>query len=179
MCVLVNSRFVENPLRWYCMTPVILRWGCYTFCQSALQRTRLEVESPARHQWVHSVCCAVMMARIFPCLRYNLYTPSAEGGGNVSRSAAVVPTFWLALAKAGHWPPSRLMAGATHLAWAWVAARSTMRILSTSSMGMCRGVSYSWAMVTACLSANLLRYCATSCKLLAYWCDIPPLTKDG
>jgi hypothetical protein len=29
MCVLVNSRFTENPSTWFCMTPVILRWGCY------------------------------------------------------------------------------------------------------------------------------------------------------
>jgi hypothetical protein len=43
-------------------------------------------------------------------------TPLVEGGDNVSRRVAVAATFWLALAKVGHWPLSWLMVGATPLA---------------------------------------------------------------
>jgi hypothetical protein len=70
------------------------------FCQSALERTRLEVESLARRQRAQSACYVAAMVGIFPNWRYNLSTPSAEGGGNMSRSAAVATTFRLALVKA-------------------------------------------------------------------------------
>jgi hypothetical protein len=36
---------------------------------------------------------------------YNLSTPSLDGGGNVSRSAAIVAMFWIALVNAERWPP--------------------------------------------------------------------------
>jgi hypothetical protein len=75
------------------------------FFQSALEQTGLEVESLACRQWPHSAFRAVAMVRISPSWRYNVSTPSAEGGGNVSRNAFTAPTSWLALAKAGHWPP--------------------------------------------------------------------------
>jgi hypothetical protein len=55
------------------------------------------------------------MVRISPSWQYNLSTPSVEDGGNVSRSMSVVATFWLALVKVGHPPPSPLTAdGGSH-----------------------------------------------------------------
>jgi hypothetical protein len=56
------------------------------------------------------------MARISLRWRYNLSTPSTEGGGNMSKSMAVAARFRLALVKVEHWPPSQLMLGATPLA---------------------------------------------------------------
>jgi hypothetical protein len=61
-------------------------------------------------QRAHSTDCVVAMARISPSRCYNLSIPSAEGGGNVSRGVVASATFWLALAKVGHWPP---------LGWCW------------------------------------------------------------
>jgi hypothetical protein len=69
---------------------------------------------------------------------------------------------WLALAKVGHWPPSRLMVGAAPSTRAQVVVKSTVRILSTSSTCMC-----GWAAVDACLPTNLLHRCVASCLLLA------------
>jgi hypothetical protein len=53
-----------------------------------------------------------------------------------------VTTSWFALAKAGHWPLSRLVAGATSLALARVVAWSTIRILSATGMGFSHGGSH-------------------------------------
>jgi hypothetical protein len=75
------------------------------FCQSALERTGLEVESLARHQWAHSACCTTAMVRISPSWWYNFSTLSAYGGGNVSRRVVAAATFWKALAKVWHYPP--------------------------------------------------------------------------
>jgi hypothetical protein len=54
---------------------------------------------------VHSAYYTAVMARIFPSWWKNLFTPSAEGGCNVSKSVVTVATFWLALAKVRHYPP--------------------------------------------------------------------------
>jgi hypothetical protein len=35
MCVLINSRFTENPSMWSWLTLVILRWGCYNTLSSS------------------------------------------------------------------------------------------------------------------------------------------------
>jgi hypothetical protein len=42
------------------------------------------------------------------------------------------------------------------------AARSTVRTLFASSVGMCRGGSNGWAMVIACMPVSLLRHCTAS-----------------
>jgi hypothetical protein len=89
----------------------------------------------AWHQRAHCAYFTAMMLRISPSWWYNLFTSSTEGGGNMSRSVAIVATFWLALAKVGRYPSLQLMAGVIPLAWARVAVRSTMRILSNSSIG--------------------------------------------
>jgi hypothetical protein len=89
------------------------------FSQSALERTRLEVESHARHQREHSVCDAATMVRISPSWRYNLSSPleDAVGGGIILRRVAVAAMFCLALVKEGRCPPpSQLMVGVTLLA---------------------------------------------------------------
>jgi hypothetical protein len=65
---------------------------------------------------------------------------SVEGGCNVSRSVATAATFWLALAMPP--PPSWLVVGVTPLAGAQMVVRSSIRILSASSMGLCCGSSY-------------------------------------
>jgi hypothetical protein len=54
---------------------------------------------------VHSAYYTAVMVRIFPSWWKNLFTPSAEGGCNVSKSVVTVATFWLALAKVRHYPP--------------------------------------------------------------------------
>jgi hypothetical protein len=79
------------------------------------------------------------MEMISPGWQCNLSTLLVEGGGNVSRSVATAAMFWHALAQAGHWPPSWLVVGATSLARARVAVRSTVRILSASGVGLCHG----------------------------------------
>jgi hypothetical protein len=43
MCVLVNSHFAENLSMWSCMTPIFLRWGCYTGRAAASSRSRPSV----------------------------------------------------------------------------------------------------------------------------------------
>jgi hypothetical protein len=45
--------------------------------------------------------------------------------------------------------------------------RSTIIILSTSSVGLCHGGSCSWAMVVACLPVSLVHRCAALCTTLA------------
>jgi hypothetical protein len=132
------------------------------FRQSALERSTLDGESLVQHHRAHSTSCVVAMVMISPSWRCNPSTLSVEGGGNVSRSMAAVATFWLALVKAGHWPLSRLV-----VARAWVAVRSTIRILSSTGVGLCCGGSNAWAAVTVCLSVSLLHCCATSHSVLA------------
>jgi hypothetical protein len=58
----------------------------------------------------------VVMPRMSFSWWYTLSTSSVEGVGKVSRSAATVATFWLALANTGCYIPSWLMAAATSLA---------------------------------------------------------------
>jgi hypothetical protein len=104
-------------------------------CQLTLKRTGLRIETPARRWMEVFTCRASAMVRISLSWRYTLSTPSAEGAANVSRSTATVVTFWLALVKAGHGPPSRLMAGAMPLGRAWEVVRSTVTTRSVLSMG--------------------------------------------
>jgi hypothetical protein len=86
----------------------------------------------------------------------------------MSRSATTVTMYWLALAKEGRCAPSRPMAGATPLAYAWVAVRSTIWTLFASSMGMCHDGFNGWAVVIACLTASILHHLAASYSVLAY-----------
>jgi hypothetical protein len=48
-----------------------------------------------------SACCTVMVLRMLFSHWYTSPTPSVDGAGNVSKSAATATTFWLALAKVG------------------------------------------------------------------------------
>jgi hypothetical protein len=48
-----------------------------------------------------STCYAAAVSRMLFSHRYTMPTPSVEDAGNVSRSAAVAATFWLALVKEG------------------------------------------------------------------------------
>jgi hypothetical protein len=61
------------------------------FCQLALARTGLEVES-TRHQRAHSACYTATMACISANWQYSLSTPSTEGGGNLFRGVADMAT---------------------------------------------------------------------------------------
>jgi hypothetical protein len=74
------------------------------FHQLALERSGLEVEFLVWRHWAHSTSAVVVMVMISPSWWCNLSTQSVEGGGNLSRSVAVVAMFWLALAKAGCCP---------------------------------------------------------------------------
>jgi hypothetical protein len=60
------------------------------FCQSALGRSRLEVESSARRHRAHLTSYVVKMGRISPSWRCILSTPSVKGRSNVFRSVVVV-----------------------------------------------------------------------------------------
>jgi hypothetical protein len=90
------------------------------FYHPAFERPGLENETSARHWREFFACCDVVMLRMSFSWWYTLSTPSMEGAGNVSRTAAATVIFWLALAKTGHCTPSRLMVAATSLVQAQV-----------------------------------------------------------
>jgi hypothetical protein len=60
------------------------------FCQQALERPMLGIETPARRWRELSSCSAVALVRISPNWRYNLSTPSTEFAGNMLKSAAIM-----------------------------------------------------------------------------------------
>jgi hypothetical protein len=103
-------------------------------CQSVLAQTGLGVGSD-RHQRAHSSSCAVTMAWISANWRYILSSLSVVSRGEVLRGLAVAASVW---------PPSQLAEGATSLARGWVELKSTIRILSTSSVGPCCGDMCGW-----------------------------------
>jgi hypothetical protein len=72
------------------------------------------------------------------------------------------------LGEGGVLPPSRLMARVASLAYARVVVRSTVRILSSSSVGLCWGNSYGWATMITCLPVILPHRCTTSCSASTY-----------
>jgi hypothetical protein len=74
------------------------------FCQPALGRLELGVETPAQCWREYSAYCAVLMVRISPSWRYNLSTALVECAGSMSRSVATAAMFWLALAMVGIGP---------------------------------------------------------------------------
>jgi hypothetical protein len=119
-------------------------------CRLALAQTGVGVELD-RCQWAHSASCTTVMVWISANWQYILSTPSMVNGGEVLRGLA---------AAASVWPPSRLVEGATSLARAWVEAKSTIRILSALSVGLCRGVVCGLATVVTCLPVSLLHHCA-------------------
>jgi hypothetical protein len=98
-------------------------------CQLVLAQTRLEVGSD-RHQWAHSASCAMVMVWISASWQYTLSTSSAVGAGEAFKGSAAVASVK---------PPSRLAEEATPFPRAWVEAKSTIRILSSSSAGSCHG----------------------------------------
>jgi hypothetical protein len=63
------------------------------FCQPTREQLVSGIETPTQWWREHSACCAVAMVRSSPRWWYNLSTPSTEGVGNVSRSAATTATF--------------------------------------------------------------------------------------
>jgi hypothetical protein len=71
------------------------------FCQSALERSGPEVESPVWRNRAHSASCMVVMVMISPSWQCNLSTLSLDDRGNVLRSMPAMTIFWLALAKSG------------------------------------------------------------------------------
>jgi hypothetical protein len=71
------------------------------FCQADLERLRHEIETPAWHRRELSAFWVAAMPRMSFSWWYTLSTPSVEGVGNMSKSAAVAATFWMALTKAG------------------------------------------------------------------------------
>jgi hypothetical protein len=94
------------------------------FCWSALERLGIRTETPAQCHRELSACFAVVMPRMSFSVRYTLSTPSAEGVGKVSRSAAATAMFWLTLAKVGRGLPLLFMVAAMSLAWPRTVARS-------------------------------------------------------
>jgi hypothetical protein len=88
---------------------------------------------------------------------YILYIQLAVSRGEVLGGLATAASVY---------PPSRLVEGATSLARAWVEAKSTIRILSASSAGSCRGDMRGWATVAACLPTTLLHHCLDTCSVL-------------
>jgi hypothetical protein len=98
-CMLLPDAFGPGPLgprlcrSWSLCPPQREFCTLALFHQSALERTELEVEYPARRQQEHSAYRTAMMARISPKCRYNLSTPTAEAGSNVFRSVATTATF--------------------------------------------------------------------------------------
>jgi hypothetical protein len=70
------------------------------FYQLALERPGVKTETSAQRWRELSTCYAEAMPRMSFCWWYTLSTPSVEGVGKVSRSAATAATFYLALAKA-------------------------------------------------------------------------------
>jgi hypothetical protein len=69
------------------------------FCQLALERPELMIETSAHRLSKLSACCAVVMVRMSFSCWYILSTLSVEGAGIVSKSATTAATFWLTLAK--------------------------------------------------------------------------------
>jgi hypothetical protein len=69
-----------------------------------------------------------VMAWISTSWQYSLSIPLVVGGGEALRGLAAAALVWL----------SRLVEGASPLAQAWVEAKSTIKILSTSSVGSTR-----------------------------------------
>jgi hypothetical protein len=49
MCVLVNSRFTENPSMWSYMTPVFLQWRCYSVDYRPLDIITIKNRYPLHH----------------------------------------------------------------------------------------------------------------------------------
>jgi hypothetical protein len=76
------------------------------------------------------------------------------------------------------WPPLRLAEGATPLAYVWVAARSTIKILSASSVGSHHDSLCGWATAVTCLPASLLRYLVLRVELLSADSSSLPLPKS-
>jgi hypothetical protein len=137
------------------------------FCWLALEWSGLEIETLTRRWRELSACWAVMMLRISFSWRYTLSTPSAKGVGKVSKSVAVMTTFWLALAKAGRYVPSRLMAATTSLARAQMFMWSTNKARSALSADLRWCSSVIWASKAARSTMSSPRCCLTLCSTSA------------
>jgi hypothetical protein len=74
---------------------------CAALCSPSLGQIEGETEASTQCCKEVSACWAVVVPRMLFNCWYISPTPSVEGAGNVSKSAATVATFWLALVKVG------------------------------------------------------------------------------
>jgi hypothetical protein len=72
-----------------------------TLCPPSLGQTEVETQDLSRCFKDLSACYMAALPRMFISRWYTSPTPSVEGVGNVSKSAATTTMFWLALVKAG------------------------------------------------------------------------------
>jgi hypothetical protein len=70
-------------------------------CAPSLEQMGFETEASTLCCKGLSACCAVAVLRMLFSHRYTSHTPSMEGACNVSRSAAAMAMFWLAVTKEG------------------------------------------------------------------------------
>jgi hypothetical protein len=123
-------------------------------CRLALERPGLEMKTSACCWSELSACCSAATLRMSFSRWYTLPTPSVEGSDRVSKSAAAVATFWLALVKVGCGIPSWLMAATMTLARAWALVKSMVvaHSISITALRWCSSVI--WASRTTCSPAN-------------------------
>jgi hypothetical protein len=94
------------------------RCSIAVLCRLALEWSRLEMEASA-YRWSElSTYCSAATLKTFFNYWYTLLTPFVDCPGRVSKSAAAIATFWLALGKVAGGVPSWLMATAVALALA-------------------------------------------------------------
>jgi hypothetical protein len=129
-------------------------------CPPSLGQTGVKIEASTQCSKVLSSCCTTAVTRMLLSHPYTSPTPAVEGTYNVSRSTAIVATFWLALMKVG--------------SCRYTCSVTVVRPASSSDSRWCRPASLV-SMATRSL-VGLPYHSVASCLMSSYracWCSGP------